>query len=147
MIGQGIGLCVNQTQGVDKSALAIGAAEFFRLFDFRKSARDVLWRKRWLPQLMEISHGDAPVRRGAIGIFGCHIPKCFFRCRICERMQKRDRSLKTFLYFGRARSSKLDIAKLLRDGMLMFRDGGQRLPTGACQQNKENNQCEHGTHY
>jgi hypothetical protein len=31
--------------------------------------------------------------------------------------------------------------------MLMFRDGGQRLPTAAGQQNKENNQCEHGTHY
>src|SRR5438094_7909877 len=75
---------------------------------------------------MEISHRHTPVRRGAIGIFGCHIAKCFFRCRVCERMQKRHRSLETFLHFARARSRKLDTAKLLRDRMLVFGDSRQQ---------------------
>src|SRR5689334_19249799 len=71
LVRQGIGLYVNQTQGLDESALAIGAVELFRLFDFSKSTRDVLWRKWRLPQLMEVSHRHTPVRRSAIGIFGC----------------------------------------------------------------------------
>src|SRR5947208_16954534 len=57
LVSQGIDVQINQTQSVDESALAIGAAELFGLFDFGKSTTDVLWRKRRLPQLMEISHG------------------------------------------------------------------------------------------
>src|SRR6266540_617813 len=147
LVRQGIGVGVNQTQGLDESALAIGAAELFRLFDFGKPTSDVLRRNWWLPELMEISYGHTPVRHSATGIFSCHIAKCFFRGRVCERMQKGHRSLETFLYFARARRRKLETAELLRDRMLMFRDGGQRLPITPRQPDKANEQCEHRAHY
>src|SRR6266536_2548665 len=92
-----------------------------------------------------ISASPRPMFCGATG--GSHIAKCFFRGRVCERMQKRHRSLETFLYFARARRRKLETAELLRDRMLMFRDGGQRLPITPRQPDKANKQCEHRAHY
>src|SRR5215472_8102233 len=147
LVRHGISVRVNQTDGVDESALAIRTVEPFRLFDFSKAASNVLRCNCWLPQLMEISHGDTPVRRSAIRVLGCYVSKFFFRCRVCERMQKRYRSPETFLCFARARSWKLDTAKFFRDRMLVFRDGGRRLRITPRQQNKADTRSEHRARY
>ena len=56
------------------------------LIDLELATRHLLWRDIWLPKLVEVGHGHAPVGHGTIGVFRDQIAKRFLRGRVGKRM-------------------------------------------------------------
>src|ERR1051325_9608358 len=68
---------VNVTQRFNKPPFAVGPAELPRPFYFFAPTGNALLRKRRWPKWMEISHGHAPMRDGAVGRFCDYVAKRF----------------------------------------------------------------------
>ena len=124
ILGVGIAVELRERGDVAGLALALGA-KLPRLLQRRPAVGQVLGGRR-RERVVELGHGDAPIRHHALGIALQHLGEGVVRGLVPERMLQLHRLVEGLLRFGRAGDRKVNRAEHRMPGMLVGGARGRR---------------------
>jgi hypothetical protein len=108
-------MLINQCKRIDELPLSLARRSGgSRQLQLSLENRERLGCERWIPELMELGHGHAPMCHGARPILLRDSTERLFGGFVSERMQQRDTTVESILNDWRTRDRERDSAEFLR---------------------------------